>query len=221
MPRAAFRPLASFEPVVGASASSSSSASASSSSPTSSSSSSSSLLPGLGGGGFFGFVGWGADADLVFSVGGFFVLILVVGQHCGEFVFVVEVGHHAGRTLRCNVAEVAQVGERTAGGGGRDGGRFEQEVIGGQQQAGGEHAEREDERSRGGEVHFQQAAAHRADVTARADHGTGRPIRHEQRGERGESDQRHQPADRADHRLVDLAPHEEHRRSSAASEPSR
>ena len=112
------------------------------------------------------------------------------------------------------MAQVADVEQRSAGDGRRHGGRAEQEVIGRQQQAGQQHAEREDVRACDGEMGFQQRAAHRADVAAGADDRAGRRIRHRQGNERREADDRNRPAERPQDWLIDFAMQEQQERQN-------
>ena len=103
------------------------------------------------------------------------------------------------------MAEVADVQQRAAGNGCGNGSRAEQEVIGREQQACQEHADREDIRAGNGEVGFEHAATHRADVAAGADDRARRPIRDSERSKRREADDRDGPTNSADDRLIDVA----------------
>ena len=159
MPRAAFRPLASLEAALAVAAACPAIADS-----------------GLAVGGLDGGChARGADFEgaVVFFVRFFFLFLLVSSSSDSsssdssssssssasssfELVYVFNVGLHASRPLG-DVAQVANVEQRSAGDGCRRGGCAEQEVIGRQQQTGQQHAEREDVRAGDGEMGFEQA----------------------------------------------------------------
>ena len=65
-----------------------------------------------------------------------------------------------------------------------------QHVVGAQQQAAEDQADGEDVGPDAGEVHLQQSAAGRPQVSARADHRSRRELRHGHGRQRGQADQR-------------------------------
>ncbi len=78
-------------------------------------------------------------------------------------------------------------------------------VVGREQQPAEHQTRRQDERADGGEVHFQQPGAERAQVASRPNHRTGRPIRNHQRGDGRQPQQRRAPTEGPHQRRINVA----------------
>ena len=87
--------------------------------------------------------------------------------------------------------------------------QLQEQIIGRKQQAAENQAERDDVGPDGGKVEFQQAPARGTQISACADHRTGRPLWQQQRGQGGESGQRSGPACCPQRQIGNAAPRQQ------------